>query len=230
MDKIINTSIYIVYGIIAIISIVISYKVSIVMSLIVLAIETVRIMAIYKKVYIVIVLVFILNTFLIGYNSFKSQQAIDYKNNQIVKSNETLNKYISTKDLRADTLQKLNNNIKELEEISIDWWLLVVVYLILELCLIFLIIGINKQAKQNIKPKIIKKTNIMAQTKNEILSKKQEPITKEQINTEQLQYVGSFRDYARIKGMSVRKAQEEFEIAKSNGRLIKQNGKNYLRG
>ena len=235
MDKIINTSIYIVYGIIAIISTIISYKVSIVMALFVIAIETLRIMAIYKKAYIVIVLVFMLNTFLIGYNSFKSQQAIDYKNNQIVKSNETLNKYISTKDLRADTLQKLNNNIKELEEISIDWWLLVLVYLILELCLIFLIIGINKQDKQIAKPQSAKYTGTRL---NKNISKvnvdkelKSVEVTQEKpIDNEQLEYVGSYREYAETKGISRATAQKLFIEYTQEGKLITKNRKKYLRG
>ena len=230
MDKLISISIYIIYIIIAIISIIISYKVSVVMSLIVLAIESVRLVAIYKKVYTVIFLVFILNIFLIGYNSFKNQQVIDYKNNQIIENNKVISNYIANKDLRANTLKDLKNNIETIENISIDWWLLVGVYLFLELSLILLIGGINRQINQNNKPKIVKSAKYNGKI-DTIKIKPKDPQHENKIENvkEKLEYVGSFRDYAKTKGISVRKAQEEFAIAKTEGRLIKQNGKNYIR-
>jgi hypothetical protein len=153
MDKLINTSIYITYLVIAVISITISYQVNIVMCLIVVAIELVRLTAIYKKVYSVIILVFILNVYLIGYNGYKAQMLIEYNNTQIMQNNTTTSDYIAKKDLKAITFEKFKASIATIDNVSIDWWLLVGVYIVLELSLIMLIIGINRQEwKQRIEP------------------------------------------------------------------------------
>ncbi len=217
MDRFINTSIYITYGIIAIISIIISYKVSLVMSLIVLSVESVRMMAIYKRVYVVIILVFILNTMLISYNGYKTQEQIDYNNAGIVKNNEITYKYLNSKDLRASTVKDFKSGIQSLENISIDWWLLVGVYLFLEVSLILLIMGINKEEKQKSKLKKIKKKDRYSGN-----DKTQEN------NNEELVLLGSYRCYAKNNNTTVKKAEELFKEWKEENRLVKKNGKNYL--
>lgn len=222
MDKFINTSIYLIYVIIAIISILISYNVSLIMSAIVLAIESTRLVALYKKVYSVIILVFILNTLLIGYNSFKFQQTIDYNNSQLKVNNKIINNYIASKDLRASTLQELKNGIQDMQSISIDWWLLVGVYLWLEISLICLIIGINKQEKVIKKVIKIKDKNIKIKPKN--------ILEKDNAEVGQLEYVGSYSEYYKEKGISRTEAKNLFNKWKEEGKLVKQNGKNYLKG
>lgn len=254
-DRIINISIYFTYLVIASVSVVISYKVSLVMSLIVLAIECVRMMAIYKKAYGVILLVFILNTFLIGYNGYKSQSLIEYNNTQIIAKNSETKAYIQEKKtiLSANKFTDLKSEIRELQNISVDWWLLVGVYIILELSLILLIVKINKQEKQIIKPKIIKKDrlnekketntskkdnmqNLDSRSASSYLAKRSEvkyngnnkqdlPVETE----EKLEYVGSYAEYYKLNDISRSKAKAMFDDWKAKGLLIKKDGKNYLR-
>jgi len=225
MDKFINISIYLIYVIIALVSILISYKVSLIMSIIVLAIESTRLVALYKKVYSVIVLVFILNTLLIGYNSFKYQQTVNYKNSQIMEGNKIITNYMASKDLRASTLKDLEKDIQDMQDISIDWWLLVGVYLCLEVCLICLVIGINKQEAP-----LVRKISRVTGKGIKIKPKKITKSIKETKGIAQLEYVGSYSDYYKEKGISRAKAKKLFDEWKAKGRLIKQNGKNYLKG
>lgn len=230
-DIIINISIYFTYIVIASVSVVISYKVSIVMSLIVLAIECVRMIAIYKKAYGVIVLVFILNTFLIGYNGYKSQSLIDYNNTQIIAKNSETKAYIQEKKtiLSANKFTDLKSEIKELQNASVDWWLLVGVYIFLELSLILLIVKINKQEKQVVKPKIIKSAVLNGKKLKKKEEKKVEKFEiKQEIIAEKGEFVGSARTYAENKGIKVREAEREFKELKAKGLLVKKDGKNYL--
>jgi len=234
MDKYINISIYLIYGIIAMVSVGVALQTSLIIAGIVLALEGVRIIAIYKKLYLAILIVLIGNICLIWYNSSKTQELIEYNQAQIKFVNEkTKNTLDNT--FQAKNVSNLSSNVKEITKISIDWWFMVGAYLFLEITLLIVIIGINKQEKQIAKPKSAKYTGkpqvreMTRDNKNKEL--KSVDISQEKpIDNDKLEYVGSFRDYAKIKGIPVRKAQEEFEIAKVEGRLIKQNGKNYLRG
>lgn len=235
MDKFINLSIYIIYLIIALVSIVISYRVSIIMSLIVIAIEYIRLIAIYKKIVSVVLLIFILNLSLIGYNSFKEQQLISANNIQILKTNELTNKYIDKSTLKATTFKDLKSNIQTLEKVSLDWWLVVGVYIILEISLLILVIKIkqlniiNKKYTKK-KPisllKIPKDNGTINATNSAKIPASSDTATS---GNDNLEYVGNYREYAKLKGISRSNAEKIFKDFEAKGQFIIIDRKKYLK-
>ncbi|MFL1781480.1 Regulatory protein GemA [Candidatus Hepatincolaceae symbiont of Richtersius coronifer] len=147
MKMITQLSIYIIYLIIAIISTLVSYKVSIIMAFVVLAIEYIRLLAIYNRIYSVIAIVFIMNVGLISYSSYQSYNLTSLKNNQIIEKNNIMADYLKTNSLKATTFQNIKADIQDIQEITVDYWLIIGIYLFLELALLMLIIGINRQQK-----------------------------------------------------------------------------------
>lgn len=236
MNKAVNTSIYAIYIIIALVSVTISYKVSLSLTLIVVALEYVRLIALYKKVYSVILLVFALNLTLLTYNSYKQQQITSFNNSSITVQNELTIKYLDTKDLRASTFKDLNSNIKQLENVELEYWFISLVYVLLELSLIALVFGIARQEKQALKSlktenKAIKKQS-KKKTKRETKEKEEKKEQKkEQLNgkNEELEALPSYRIYASNKSISRKEAEELYKTWEKRGLLIKINNKNYLR-
>ncbi|MFL1781452.1 hypothetical protein ABSA28_01177 [Candidatus Hepatincolaceae symbiont of Richtersius coronifer] len=224
MKIITQLSIYIIYLIIAIISILVSYKTSIIMALVVVAIEYIRLLAIYNRIYSVIVIVFIMNVGLISYSSYQSYKLTSLKNNQIIEKNNIAADYLKTNSLKASTFQNIKADIQEIKEVTIDYWLIIGIYLFLELALIMLIIGVNQKYKRELKQ--VKPIKQASKSKIKVLPK---VINKVEELKDDLKEVGSYLEYAKKEGISRGKAQKLFSLWKKEEKLTKLNGKNYLR-
>lgn len=151
MNKLINSSIYLVYTSLALLSIAISYKVSIILCLMVLPLEGIRMLAIYKRTYMAIVVISLLNLFLISYTAYKGELLDIINNNITQEDNQFINTYTKSNQLRATTAEKMLKQRQKLKHMPIDYRLIILVYSILELALILFVYELDRKNKQELK-------------------------------------------------------------------------------
>lgn len=216
MNRIINTSIYLIYIGIALLSIVISFKVSIIVSIMVIIIELIRLAALYSKIYKVVGLIMLLNLSLISYTSYKLDKVTKLNNQTIIKNNQIVTKYVQKSWLRAKTLQSFLNQTKQIKNININYWVIIATYLSLEIILWIFIKELDKKQRQGVKRQ----------------QKASKPIVnkaKTNIQQDKLKLVGTYIEYAKNNNISRSKAKQQFKEWQAKGRLIKKERKNYLR-
>lgn len=229
INNLTNISIYLIYTFIAVLSIVISYKVSVIICLMVIPIELLRLTAIYKKMHRFVVLVMLLNIVLVSYISYKLDLKTTAANIVQNEKNQIATTYLHKTWVTVSNLNKTLNNVQISKQTQIDYWAIIAMYLAFELAMLLFIKELNKQTQKEIK----KPTKSIKQVNTKLTKEVKAPVIvttlEKPVNEENLQYVGSYLDYSRANpDISVRKAKELFEQWKQEGRLQKRDGKNYL--
>jgi len=222
VNKLIETIIYLIYGGVAALSIAISYRVSLILCLMVIPIELLRILAIYKRLYKFLMLVIAFNLSLVAYTSYSLDNLIKEHNQQVDAQNNLIKNYVNKTWLKAETAQKFINSI-EFKQADVNYLVIIAVYLGFELLVLLFLKELNKQIE--FEQKLIKK--IKPQEKPKTKAIKPKPKAEEQQET--LKFVGSYLEYAKANNISRRKAQKLFEEWAQQNLLITKNRKKYLK-